>query len=259
LFWSSATSGSNHVKILALAPPEKPVLGLESLPDAFESIRFLTPLKIQFWVWSFASYLSSLSFFMLNPKSFVLSNKTKTWKNCDHFTKTLRFWCFWDALSILQISQRGNSSGRLGSDIRGQQRILYRMMYKTSKTKIHCKLALGASYMDDSETDVHEKLQNGYDYFSPPFCWPFACGTIFGYTKEHFLPLTLAATLSWIFDCCSNAQSVRKIRKPSFWNDPFFFLHCNDLFTRAGVGLSVYLNKAYPHSHPYPRNSLRSS
>jgi len=70
----------------------------------------------------------------------------------------------------LQISQRGNSSGRLGSDIRGQQRILYRMMYKTSKTKIHCKLALGASYMDDSETDVHEKLQNGYDYFSPPFC-----------------------------------------------------------------------------------------
>jgi hypothetical protein len=83
---------------------------------------------------------------MLHPKSFVLNNKTKTLKNYGHFTKTLRSWCFLDTLNILQISQRGKNSGRRGSDIRDQPHIFYRMVHKTSKTKIHCKLVLGASY-----------------------------------------------------------------------------------------------------------------
>jgi hypothetical protein len=73
---------------------------------------------------------------MLNPKSFVLSNKTITRKNDDHFTKTLRFWIFLGALSILQISQRGKGSESRGSDIRDQQDILYRIMYKKAKRKI---------------------------------------------------------------------------------------------------------------------------
>ena len=70
---------------------------------------------------------------MLNPKSFELSKKTKVEKNYDHFTKMLRFWFFLDPLSILQISQRGKSFDILGNDIRDQQHLIYRMMYKKSE------------------------------------------------------------------------------------------------------------------------------
>ena len=70
---------------------------------------------------------------MLNPKSFELSKKTKVGKNYGHFTKMLRFWFFLDPLSILQISQRGKSFDSLGNDIRDQQHLTYRMMYKKSE------------------------------------------------------------------------------------------------------------------------------
>ena len=83
---------------------------------------------------------------MLNPKSFELSKTTKVGKNYDHFTKMLRFWFFLDPLSILQISQRGKSFDSLGNDIRDQQHLISRMMYKKREFFFYCKLALGAPY-----------------------------------------------------------------------------------------------------------------
>ena len=83
---------------------------------------------------------------MLNPKSFLLSNKTKVEKHYDHFTETLCFCFFLVPLRILQISQRGKGSDSLGNDIRDQQHIIYRMIYKKAE-KIYCKLALGAPYI----------------------------------------------------------------------------------------------------------------
>ncbi len=143
LFWNWASSGSNHVKSLALALPKKPVLGLQALFDAFESIPLVVPLKIRFEIDSLESCLPWLSFRRWIRKALSWTPKVKCEKNYDHFTETLRFWKFLDPLSIFQISQRGKSSDSLGNDIRDQQHIIYRMLYEKSGKKIHCKLAQG--------------------------------------------------------------------------------------------------------------------
>ena len=131
---------------MAPAFSEKPVLGLQVLPDAFESSRFWAPLKSQFWVWRFESYVSRLSFWCWIQKALCWETEVKGKKSTTIFRKNWEFRVFETPLGFCKYLREGRF-------LKVEEVIFVITMtwsiewYKKKRKKIfHCKLALCASY-----------------------------------------------------------------------------------------------------------------